>query len=301
MKRIVACIMVLAILLYLGSPVLAAKRDKVNPFITNTDPFDAQRNVLTDNRIILQFNETVLKGRSIAQIKIKESESTMIGYDYILRDNILQLSTKTKLKPGTTYHIFIPAAVVKDTSGNNMKEDFELDFVTESMESANGSEALSQGESKSTHRIDIDAVMEGDLSSDEEDYLIAAFKAIGVQINQINVNKAESSYVEEKPEETEEVDAESMEEEVEETEVNTIFDVYLVDCGNNKVEVIRVIRSLTGLDLAAAKLLADNSNIKPQLIKEGVSDADARVAGKKLEEAGAVVTIIDHEQNTDTD
>lgn len=301
MKKAVVFILVFVLMLLPGFPALAAKRDKINPFITNTNPFDEQQNVLADNRITLQFNELILKGRDIARIKIMESEHTNIGYTYTLRDNILVLTMKT-MKHGTPYRIVIPMAAVKDLSGNNMKEDFDLDFVTESTASANGSETLSQEEITITHRMVIDAAMEGEFGSSEEAYLIAALKAIGVKTRQINVNKAEEESAletEEEPEETSEVAEENTAgESVEEEEIVVSFDVYLVSCGDKKFEVIRVIRSVTGLSLAEAKRLVDNSDIIPQLVKEEVTDSEARMVSSMLEEAGAVVSISDHEQDT---
>lgn len=302
MKKAVVFILVLILMLLPESPTLAAKRDKIDPFITNTNPFDGQRNVLTDNRITLQFSELLLKGNDITRIKIMESGHTSIGYTYTLRDNILVLTMK-RMKHGTPYHIIIPSAAVKDLSGNNMKEDFELDFVTESTASANGSETVSQEEVTVTHRMIIDTAMAEEFGADEEAYLIAALKAIGVQTKQISVNKAVEEPVEEgteeEPEETTDAVEASTGETVEEEEIVISFDVFLVDCGTKKLDVIKVIWSLTGLSLAEAKRLADNSDRSPQLILEGVSDFDARLAGRRLEDAGAVVSISDHEQNAD--
>ena len=54
--------------------------------------------------------------------------------------------------------------------------------------------------------------------------------------------------------------------------------------GDNKVNVIKAVRELTGLGLKEAKDLVDGA---PKAVKEGVSKADAEAAKKKLEEAGA--------------
>ena len=58
--------------------------------------------------------------------------------------------------------------------------------------------------------------------------------------------------------------------------------------GENKVNVIKAVRELTGLGLKEAKDLVDGA---PKPVKEGVSKADAEAAKKKLEEAGAKVEI----------
>ncbi len=64
----------------------------------------------------------------------------------------------------------------------------------------------------------------------------------------------------------------------------TEFTVNLVSAGDNKINVIKVVRELTGLGLKEAKDLVDGA---PKAVKEGVSKADAEDALKKLTEAGA--------------
>lgn len=73
-----------------------------------------------------------------------------------------------------------------------------------------------------------------------------------------------------------------------EVEEQTEFDVILNAAGEKKVNVIKVVRSLTGLGLKEAKDLVDGA---PSAIKEGVSKADADAAVKELEEAGATVEL----------
>ena len=68
----------------------------------------------------------------------------------------------------------------------------------------------------------------------------------------------------------------------------TEFDVVLASAGDNKVNVIKVVRELTSLGLKEAKDLVDAA---PKAVKEGVSKADAEAAAKKLEEAGAKAEI----------
>jgi large subunit ribosomal protein L7/L12 len=71
-------------------------------------------------------------------------------------------------------------------------------------------------------------------------------------------------------------------------EEKTEFDVIIKDAGDKKINVIKVIRALTGLGLKEAKDAAEQT---PSTIKEGISKADAEAAKKELEEAGAVVEI----------
>jgi large subunit ribosomal protein L7/L12 len=74
------------------------------------------------------------------------------------------------------------------------------------------------------------------------------------------------------------------EEEAEKTE----FDVVLSSVGDKKIQVIKVVRALTGLGLKEAKAVVDGA---PGTLKEGVSKEDAENMQKELEEAGAVVEI----------
>ncbi len=71
-------------------------------------------------------------------------------------------------------------------------------------------------------------------------------------------------------------------------EEQTEFTVVLAAFGENKVNVIKAVRELTGLGLKEAKDLVDGA---PKPVKEGISKADADAAKKKLEEAGAKVEI----------
>jgi len=74
----------------------------------------------------------------------------------------------------------------------------------------------------------------------------------------------------------------------ESAEEKTEFDVILKDGGDKKINVIKVVRALTGLGLKEAKDAVEGA---PTTIKEGVAKDVAEAAKKELEEAGAVVEI----------
>ena len=61
-------------------------------------------------------------------------------------------------------------------------------------------------------------------------------------------------------------------------------DLHLAEVGDKKVEVIKAVRSITGLGLKDAKGLVDGA---PSIIKEGIAKAEAEELAKQLEEAGA--------------
>jgi large subunit ribosomal protein L7/L12 len=71
-------------------------------------------------------------------------------------------------------------------------------------------------------------------------------------------------------------------------EEKTEFNVVMTKFGENKVNVIKVVRELTGLGLKEAKDLVEGV---PSVVKESISKADAETVKKKLEEAGAAVEI----------
>jgi large subunit ribosomal protein L7/L12 len=68
----------------------------------------------------------------------------------------------------------------------------------------------------------------------------------------------------------------------------TEFDVMLTAVGDKKIQVIKVVRSVTNLGLKEAKEVVDNA---PSKVREGVSKEDAENIKKQLEEAGAAVDI----------
>jgi large subunit ribosomal protein L7/L12 len=71
-------------------------------------------------------------------------------------------------------------------------------------------------------------------------------------------------------------------------EEKSSYNVELTDSGAQKIAVIKVVRELTQLGLGEAKAIVDGA---PKMLKEGVAKADADTWKKKLEEAGAKVTL----------
>ncbi|SOE18599.1 LSU ribosomal protein L12P [Hoeflea halophila] len=71
-------------------------------------------------------------------------------------------------------------------------------------------------------------------------------------------------------------------------EEQTEFDVILAEAGANKINVIKEVRGITGLGLKEAKDLVEAA---PKAVKEGISKGEADDIKKKLEDAGAKVTV----------
>lgn len=73
-----------------------------------------------------------------------------------------------------------------------------------------------------------------------------------------------------------------------EAEEKTEFDVILSQVGDKKIQVIKVVRAITGLGLKEAKALVDEA---PKPVKEGISKEEAEDINKQLEEVGATVEV----------
>lgn len=71
-------------------------------------------------------------------------------------------------------------------------------------------------------------------------------------------------------------------------EEKTSFDVVLKDVGANKIQVIKVVRDVTGLGLKEAKELVDGA---PKTVKEGASKEEAEEIKEKFSAAGAVIEL----------
>jgi large subunit ribosomal protein L7/L12 len=71
-------------------------------------------------------------------------------------------------------------------------------------------------------------------------------------------------------------------------EEQTAFDVVLAAAGDKKIQVIKVVRAITGLGLKEAKDLVDSA---PKAVKEGIAQDEADAIKAQLEEAGATVEV----------
>jgi large subunit ribosomal protein L7/L12 len=71
-------------------------------------------------------------------------------------------------------------------------------------------------------------------------------------------------------------------------EEKTSFDVVLKSAGANKLQIVKLVKELTGLGLKEAKEMVDGA---PSVVKEGIAKADAEGLKKQLEEAGAEVEL----------
>ncbi len=291
MKRIIVMILGLVLLLSIASPAFAAKRDSVGPTLTNSYPYDYQRNIMMDGELIFRFNEKIQKGRSIALLKIQDADDKFVAFSFELKDNILKLRPKKNLNYASEYRVVIPARGIKDLSGNELEKELVITFYTEGKTGIVDGDTQDQEEAgSSTHTIKINAAMDGSLNEKEEAYLIAVFQSFGILVKDIRVSTMEEA-TEEKPEDAQEGEEEEVEEVEEEVEY-TEFDVYLVDPGPRKIQVIKVIRELTTLGLKEAKDLVDGTSSGPKLVKSGIASEEAEQCVDRIEEQGGTASIV---------
>ena len=75
---------------------------------------------------------------------------------------------------------------------------------------------------------------------------------------------------------------------VEAAEEQSEFEIFLAEVGDKKIDVIKAVRSITGLGLKEAKAIVDGA---PASVKEGANKEEAETAKSQLEEAGAKVEL----------
>lgn len=85
--------------------------------------------------------------------------------------------------------------------------------------------------------------------------------------------------------------ASSLAESVAEKEEKTVFTIVLTAVGEKKIDVIKVVRDITGKGLKEAKDLVDAAATSPQIIRENVKKEEAEEMKKKLESAGSKVEL----------
>ena len=76
--------------------------------------------------------------------------------------------------------------------------------------------------------------------------------------------------------------------EAEAAEEQSEFEIFLADVGDKKIDVIKAVRTITGLGLKEAKAIVDGA---PAAVKEGANKEEAETAKSQLEEAGATVEL----------
>lgn len=139
MKKLLAiiCIFMITILAGVSTSAFAAKsdisakKDIAAPSITNTYPKNKEKDVMVESTIIIRFDEKIQKGKVIAKLGLSDSVSKAVAFTYEMKDNILLIIPKDKLKYNTEYKLTIPAGSVKDSGGLALSKQYLLSFTTE--------------------------------------------------------------------------------------------------------------------------------------------------------------------------
>ena len=131
MKKLISVICIILMLTGMTSTVEAAKKDTKAPVITKSSPVDCGSDIMIESSILIRFDEGLMKGKNIAKISLKENETKNIGFTYELTGGFLKLIPKANLKYKTLYTVTIPAAAVKDASGNSFAKAYSFNFITE--------------------------------------------------------------------------------------------------------------------------------------------------------------------------
>lgn len=176
MKKAVAFICVILILMSMSSTAFAAKKDTKAPTVTKTCPQDKTGGIMRETTFVVRFSEAVKKGKEVKQIALTDANGGVVKYTYVIEDNLLTITPKADLKYNMAYTLVIPAAAVKDEAGNSLKEDYTLNIITEIDPSAKdaGTNAAYQ------YNMEIEANLQSQFTEGMQQYLIQYLKLFGI-------------------------------------------------------------------------------------------------------------------------
>lgn len=185
MKRIIAVICMIVLLMGMTPTAIAATKDTKAPTITKTNPVDKGTDIMKESEIVVRFSEIIKKGKTIDQINIKSVLGKTIAYTYEIKDNLLIITPKAKLNYNTNYTVTIPSGAVKDASGNVLKRDKSFDFITEEDPKAKSTTAA-EG---ITYDIGLEATLQGEFTPIMQQYFIQFVKGLGIEAKITKVEK----------------------------------------------------------------------------------------------------------------
>ena len=176
MKKIVSILCAVLILSCIVSPAYAAKKDTKAPTITKTNPEEKGTSVMVEASIVIRFNESIKKGKAIDEITLQGLMMKNSEYTYELKDNLLIITPVEDLKYNKEYTLTIPAAAVKDSSGNSLKKDYTLSFITEE----NPTKAVETVTTATKYKVEIEADLNGEFTPAMQQYLVSYLKQFGI-------------------------------------------------------------------------------------------------------------------------
>jgi ribosomal protein L7/L12 len=270
------------------STAFAAKKDTVAPSVTNSYPKNDETDIMIESTVLIRFDEKIQKGKTIAKISFVDAASKSVAFTYEIKDSRLMIIPKDKLIYNTEYKIILPAGAIKDGAGTPLAAAYELCFLTEessaveSIQEDNSNNAADnednlQDTGTINLKLDIDAfIMDNDFDSYDKYMLRDALYGLGIVVRNITSEKiSQSSQIEYEN-----------------------YNLILEDAGTAKVQVTKALRELFALSLSDARDIADRA---PCILAEGLPLDMAQEYKKRLEEAGASVTIMGNEAVSEED
>ena len=183
MKKVISFLCAVLILSCMVSPAYAATKDTKAPTITKTNPEEKGTSVMVEASIVIRFSENIKKGKAINEITLQGLMMKNSEYTYDIKDNLLIIKPKEDLKYNKEYTLTIPAAAVKDASGNSLKKDFTLSFITEE----DPSKVVEAVPTATKYKVEIEADLNGEFTTAMQQYLVAFLKQYGITAKITNV------------------------------------------------------------------------------------------------------------------
>lgn len=239
-----------------------------NNFI-DSDSYSEEMSYATEVLEGLQYEITVYEFELMIQEQEKVASIEMKNYDKMVKDSIKLQDQLAKL--------------LEDIEENKMGRADQLNLIA------------AEEQKLADFRLEFEDLK--GIPRQEEVNMDELARSADNKVEEVKEAKEEKkSRFKKKNDEPEEDLEEMMEEEVEESpravqRSQTLFDVMLIDAGDSKFNVIKEIKSVTGLGMGASKKIVDGSKDGPVAVMKGVSADEAEVIKEILEEAGAKVEL----------
>ncbi len=176
MKKVIAFFCIVLVLMSMTSTAFAAKKDTKAPTVTKTSPVDKTGGIMRETSLVVRFSEAVTKGKAIKKLALTDANGSAVKYAYEIKDNLLTITPKADLNYSMAYTLTVPAAAVKDSAGNDLKEEYTLNFITEADPSKDNPEA----DTSYKYNMEIEANLQGQLTEGMQLYLIQYLKLFGI-------------------------------------------------------------------------------------------------------------------------
>ncbi len=176
MKKAIAFICILLVMMSMTSTAFAAKKDTKAPTVTKTSPMDKSGGIMKETTIVVRFSENIANGKTIKNMSLTDGNGKAVKYSFKITDNLLTVTPKSALKYNMAYTLVVPASAVVDKAGNALKGAYTLNFITEENPSAKqeGVDTAYQ------YNMEIEANLLGELTEGMQLYMIQYLKMFGI-------------------------------------------------------------------------------------------------------------------------